>query len=332
MVSSRFSLARDRGLIDLPGGGLVLAVLPPAELDDLDPARTQVVTGFAPDAALWRGRGFDVVPDIPDRADAALVFLPRQKLYAKALITRAVQALPPGGLLILDGQKVDGIESILRDLKPVLPPVEVLSKAHGKLASFCSPDPLPPQLAGWTPDMLQRGAAITTALSGFSADKVDPGSALLADHLPDRIKGRAADLGAGWGFLSLALLDHDAITALDLVEADWHSLQAAQENIDDPRAAFHWADVTTFRPDQRYDLIVTNPPFHTARKPDPALGQAFIAAAARMLAPSGTLALVANRHLPYEAALRDHFAQTDTIADADGFKVLHAAKPKKSAP
>ena len=47
----------------------------------------------------------------------------------------------------------------------------------------------------------------------FSADHIDPGSALLAEHLPKNLRGRVADLGAGWGFLSRAALETLAIIA-----------------------------------------------------------------------------------------------------------------------
>ena len=62
---------------------------------------------------------------------------------------------------------------------------------------------------------------------------------------------------------------------------------------------------------------------------DPALGAAFIAAAARMLAPSGRLWLVANRALPYEAPLAAAFAHVERIADEGGFKVFAAARPRQ---
>ena len=40
----------------------------------------------------------------------------------------------------------------------------------------------------------------------FAWNRVDAGSALLAEHLPGDLRGSAADLGAGWGFLADALL------------------------------------------------------------------------------------------------------------------------------
>ncbi len=118
-----------------------------------------------------------------------------------------------------------------------------------------------------------------------------------------------------------------ASTSLDLVEADHAALTCAEANITDPRAQFHWADATVFRPERRYQGIVTNPPFHTGRAGDPALGQAFIRAAADMLTPEGTLWLVANRHLPYEKALSEHFREVAELGGDGGFKVLCAQRP-----
>ena len=51
-----------------------------------------------------------------------------------------------------------------------------------------------------------------------------------------------------------------------------------------------------------------NPPFHTSRAADPALGQGFInPQLARNLTRNGNLWMVANRHLPYEVTLNETF-------------------------
>jgi len=72
---------------------------------------------------------------------------------------------------------------------------------------------------------------------------------------------------------------------------------------------------------------VMNPPFHTGRAADPSLGRSFISAARAMLTPGGHLWLVANRHLPYEAALGEAFRNVDQIGTDSGFKVYHASRP-----
>jgi 16S rRNA (guanine1207-N2)-methyltransferase len=76
--------------------------------------------------------------------------------------------------------------------------------------------------------------------------------------------------------------------------------------------------------------VVSNPPFHAARRPDPALGRAFIAAAARLLTPRGRFVMVANRHLPYEAALADAFAAPVVLEERGGYKVVEATRPRRT--
>ena len=54
----------------------------------------------------------------------------------------------------------------------------------------------------------------------------------------------------------------------------------------------------------------------------------FIRAAAGGLRSGGIFYMVANRHLPYEATLKDVFAHVEMIADEGGYKVIRAIKRK----
>ena len=77
------------------------------------------------------------------------------------------------------------------------------------------------------------------------------------------------------------------------------------------------------------DHVISNPPFHTSRKADAALGAAFITQAARLLAPSGSLWLVANRHLPYEQTLDAAFAEVTPLPGPGAYKLIQARKPRQ---
>ena len=168
-----------------------------------------------------------------------------------------------------------------------------------------------------------------TAPGVFSADAVDPASELLAQALPDKLGKQVGDLGAGWGYLSAHVLTRATVEAVHLVEADHMALECARRNVTDPRAVFHWADATTWSAPVRLDGIVMNPPFHTGRAADPALGQAFVQAAAARLGPQGALWMVANRHLPYEQTLQAAFAHVVEIGGDSRFKLFHATRPKR---
>ncbi len=160
----------------------------------------------------------------------------------------------------------------------------------------------------------------------FSWDRLDPGSALLLDHLPP-LCGRGADFGCGVGVLAGAILRQDAVDRLTLVDVDRRAIDAARRNIADPRAAFVHADLrgeNTVIAD--LDFVIMNPPFHLEAAEDRGLGEALIRTAAAALRTGGLCRLVANVMLPYEATLTASFTTVTTIARQGGYKVLEAHK------
>lgn len=327
MRMTRLAHALASGSLTLPSSGTI-AVFRPQIGDDLSvlPAdRLIVLTGWKPDHDHF-ARDYPVTPNPPYAA--ALVCLPRSREGGRALIARAAAEVTPGGPILVDGQKTDGIDTALKDLRARVDLSESLSKAHGKLAWFAAG----PDLSDWAAQPKAIADGFQTLPGIFSADGPDPASVLLAASLPDKLQGKVADLGAGWGYLARSILARPGVKRLDLVEAEADALTACRLNITDERAQFHWADATSFRPATLLDAIVMNPPFHVGRAADPSLGVAFIQAARRMLAPNGALWLVQNRHLPYAAALTEAFLEWTEVAGNGGFRVIHAIKPRRAKP
>jgi len=71
---------------------------------------------------------------------------------------------------------------------------------------------------------------------------------------------------------------------------------------------------------------VMNPPFHTGQATDVDLGRAFLKVAAGSLKRGGKLLLVANRQLPYEAALEASGLAWRKITEDKIYKLLAAEK------
>ncbi len=268
--------------------------------------------------------GFARVAEMRERiegpAGSVVVSLPRERAAARDRIARAAALGCP---VLVDGQKVDGIDSLLKELRGRATIGTVISKAHGKIFALG-----PADLSDWLAEPARNDAGWLTPPGGFSPGAVDPGTALLTAALPP-LDGHVVDLGAGWGALSAAVLTSAKVKHLDLVEAHRPSLDCARVNVPDPRAAFHWADATSWTPERGADHVVANPPFHKGRKGDPDLGRAFLATAARVLSPRGRLWLVANRHLPYEAALATLFTEVEELPGSSAFKLFRAARPRR---
>lgn len=158
----------------------------------------------------------------------------------------------------------------------------------------------------------------------FSWDRLDPGSAVLIDTLP-ALGGRGADFGCGIGVLAHAVLRSPKVKGLTLIDIDRRAVEAARRNVGDPRVEVRWADLRTGPGGlANLDFVVMNPPFHQAGIEDQALGQGFVATAAKALRRGGVLWLTVNRHLPYEGVLKPLFARVELRAEARGFKVFEA--------
>lgn len=326
MTPDRWTLALDSGDIAAPNGP-VLVMHARADSDFASLGDVACVQGFAPDYDRLQARGETVMVEADGSFAAALVQITKSRAGTLSAIAEALAHIPPGGLLMVDGQKEEGIEAIVKQLKLVFDVDGVFSKSHGKLAWLTRPDVIPPQVVDWIAAPEEGEHGYMTVPGGFSVDGPDRGSEILVALLPE-LKGRVADFGAGWGYLSGEVLaEQDGIETLDLIEADHAMLEAAQTNVDDPRARFHWADVTRFLPDAAYDAIICNPPFHVGRRADPALGRAFIQAAARHLTARGRFFMVANRHLPYEDTLKSMFGTGSMLGELEGYKIYEAAKP-----
>ncbi|SDM03915.1 class I SAM-dependent methyltransferase [Aliiruegeria lutimaris] len=325
MSESRLTYALKSGALHLPQTGQIAVFRPRAgaDLSALPRGRVEIVQGNRADHDFWARQGYRTEISAPEDFAAAIVMLPRAKAEARALVA---EASAHGGSVIVDGQKTDGVDSILREIRKraeVSPPV---AKAHGKIFQFQAG---PGGFADWSlPPVTRLESGWVTAPGMFSADGPDPASVALARALPEKMPGRVADIGAGWGYLAFHALERRDVTECVLVEVEHAALEAARQNLHGGRARFLWAEAVNWTDSEPFDHIVMNPPFHTTRAADPALGAAFINAAARNLSPHGTLWLVANRHLPYEAPLEAAFGELREIEGTSGFKIYAARRPR----
>jgi 16S rRNA (guanine1207-N2)-methyltransferase len=288
---------------------------------------------FAPYADMLREGGYAVTPDIAhmDGQDVVLFAATRFAEENLATLARGWRMLRVGGWMVvaqhndLGAKRLDGVVRQLGERHS-------LSKHHCRAIAVQKTGEEPEVVAAWlkqdAPQTVE-GAPLQAAPGMFSWRKVDAGSRLLIEALPPTLAGKGADICAGWGYLSWALLEsRPAIAHITLIEAEKRALDMAGRNLaaHAEKCRFLWADATRPLGVQGLDWAVMNPPAHDMLQSAPEASAAIFASAASALKQGGTLYLVANRHLPYERHLEELFGEQVTTHEQDGFKVIEAVK------
>jgi 16S rRNA (guanine1207-N2)-methyltransferase len=284
-----------------------------------------------PDAAVQFSPLIPASSRLADQEEGALasmvVVAPPGTIERRYVLALALRALSPGAALTVLAPKDKGGSRLRKELDGFGCAVAETSKRHYRICIAERPSALvglEEAIAAGGP-RLDPGLGLWTQPGVFSWDRIDPGSALLAENLPS-FSGRGADLGCGIGYLAHAILDSPKVAHLTLVDVDGRAVDAAKRNVADPRVTVRWADMRQGAGLSGLDFVVTNPPFHDGGIEDQSLGQTFIRRAAEALRPGGFCWLVANRHLPYEAVMKPLFRRITPKVDAGGYKIYEAQK------
>lgn len=308
--------------------GAEAGVAPPAGFD----ASILPVQGSRPDFLKLQAAGQSPQPLAEgEDFDGALVLCGKHRGENENRIAEALKRVRTGGLIVVAGGKEDGVQPLRKRLTALGLAVEHLPKYHGVVLWFHAPEDKTAAIAKFAASEVIVEGRFRTLPGMFSHDRVDAGSELLASRLPEDFDGNAADLGAGWGYLSVMLAERSPrVSRIDLFEADYQALESARVNMrancPTVTARFFWQDLANEPIKEKYDLIIMNPPFHQGHAAEPSLGQAMIKAANQALRGGGMLMMVANRGLPYEAILAEGFRDHGETCRNARFKVLWAKK------
>ncbi|WP_374545000.1 class I SAM-dependent methyltransferase [Rhodoblastus sp.] len=291
---------------------------PPPELASAAPDARQF-SPLAPGAE-------DLTAQPPGALDNLAMLAPPGAIERRRALALALRALAPGAPFLALAPKDKGGGRLAKELEELGCACQQSAKRHHRLCAVAAEGDsaaIEAAIHAGAP-RFSESLGLWTQPGVFSWDRIDPGSALLIRHLPD-FSGRGADFGCGVGLISHRILASPKVKSLLMVDVDRRAVELCSRNVDDPRVAILWADVRALTVGP-FDFIAMNPPFHEAGKETKELGRGFIASAAANLRPGGQCWLVANRHLPYEAALEQKFRSVAPIAAEGGYKVIEAIK------
>lgn len=189
----------------------------------------------------------------------------------------------------------------------------------------------PPKNALYYCDALD--ADLVSGANVFSRDKMDIGSRFLLDHIGQlKHVTHAIDLACGNGILGLVakakgICENVAFcdeSAMAVASATANAAALKPNNM--LNFGFYQGDGLLDYNGARADLVLCNPPFHSNHTVEDFVGRRLLAQTANHLQPSGTLCMVANKHLPYLPTLKTGFSRVEKLAQNKKFIIWLAQK------
>jgi 16S rRNA (guanine1207-N2)-methyltransferase len=276
------------------------------------------------------------------RADVVAIRIPREKLSLLQMLRDAFDSLPIGGRCYIAGANNEGAKTAARLMHELFGNSDVLrtESSHRVVVASknaASPvdessftDVLPAPDSFFVCDVSLRGEPLRlcTRPGVFSWEHLDEATAVLADVMRIAPDAHVLDIGCGAGPLGVAAarLTSGRVIMLD---ADIEAVRCAEctASVNHvANATARWSDVTDALDGESFDVVVTNPPFHSGKATDLELPSRFITGAHAALAPGGTMYLVANRTLPYERIVTAAFGECETAFENGRFNVLTATR------
>ena len=283
--------------------------------------------------------GFTVQPDIPcdDGAyDVVCLLVPKNMVEARYFLARGLRLLRRGGVLLCAADNKAGgtrLKKMMHNfgVQDLCDDARNKARAVWGIVNDAREDEIEKALSAGVEQEILDGAFLSQA-GVFGWDKIDKGSEILTQHLPLDLKGRGADFGCGYGYLSEFLLSNcPKIKHISCIDADYRAVELCRKNLAkfNQEKQLMWRDLTQRNGGlERLDFVVMNPPFHDGKKSDLSIGQSFIEVAHQSLRRGGRLWMVANNHLSYEHVLNHTFSVCDKVYEGRGFKILAALKQK----
>lgn len=313
-------------------------------------SRTISLNGLA-NVMVRLGQGTRPLPD-GLVADRVTVRVTPSKSSMEQLLYEAMCVLKPGGRCFVAGFNDEGAKSAAQQLEHYCGAIRMeMQRAGARMFSGVRPTlvPAPPiasasqflkeekggRVAFRSVEVERHGVhfAMQTRPGVFSWEHLDEASADLMDVLHEARALHSAssvlDLGCGAGSLGVfaaRLLPSAEVLMLD---DDSEAVMCATETAAQASAANARAEVSDIAStvlDQRFELVISNPPFHIGKQTALEVPRQFIDDAWSVLHAGGSLLLVANRTLPYENVIRERFGNVETVRDGKRFKVLKAIR------
>ncbi|WP_439240819.1 16S rRNA (guanine(1207)-N(2))-methyltransferase RsmC [Lonepinella sp. BR2474] len=260
-----------------------------------------------------------------DQADLMVFYWTKNKQEVQFQLMQLLAHSPLNQEILIIGENRCGVRSVEKILAPFGDIGKIDSARRCGLYHFCLKKA--PQFdveSYWkTYQNAKLGELKIQSLPGvFSANELDMGTDLLLSTLAHKIAGDVLDLGCGAGVIGAFIKQHHP--QINLVMSDIHAMAiaSAKRTLAENGLAGEVIASDVFSHIQgKFDLIISNPPFHDGIDTAYQAVTTLIEQAKQHLKAGGELRIVANAFLPYADLLDRYFGRHQVLAKTGKFKV-----------
>ncbi|MEH2920473.1 16S rRNA (guanine(1207)-N(2))-methyltransferase RsmC [Samsonia erythrinae] len=259
-------------------------------------------------------------------SDTLIYYWPKSKQEAEFQLRNLLSLLPVGAEVFVIGENRSGVRSAESVLADFVELVKIDSARrcglyHGRIdkqTRFTLDD--------WWEEYVTEGVTVKTLPGVFSRDGLDPGSQLLLSTFSPHMKGKVLDIACGAGVLATVLAKQSPKLRLTLSDVSAAAVASSKATLaangleGSVIASNVYSDISG-----RFDMIVSNPPFHDGLQTSLQAAEMLIRGAVSHLPIGGQFRIVANAFLPYPALLDAAFGSHEVLAQTGRFKVYQAA-------
>jgi 16S rRNA (guanine1207-N2)-methyltransferase len=158
----------------------------------------------------------------------------------------------------------------------------------------------------------------------FSQKRLDVGTALLLSNLPKSMQGKVLDFGCGAGVISCFIGKKFPNTQLSLLDVSALALTSANRTLAlNKLSGLVFASNSLSKVTEKYQNIVSNPPFHQGTKTSYQASEDFLKGIKAHITPRGSITIVANSFLQYLPIMQQHIGTTKSSINKQGFSIYH---------
>ncbi len=254
--------------------------------------------------------------------DLVLLKIPKNLSYLEDQLLRLQHKITPNTVFVAFAMVKNLPETAWKLIQKYLGPCRPSSTRQKARLIFATIDPQRPDFNNPFPSsyvLENTNYRLWHHANVFSHARLDIGTRFLLEHLPKQGRfNEIADLGCGNGVVGIKLSEFYPEAQIHFIDESYMAVESAKMNFAEafPKRSAHFAvsDGLTHYPNNSFDLVVCNPPFHQQHVIGTHIASDMFDQARRCLRAGGEFWVIGNRHLGYHIELKKRFGHCQTVA------------------